>query len=235
MIPHRTIMAASRPAYRDVVLADVPYAYYRLEPTTGTIAADETTARRDAVCQGAMQFGAPGLVPGVAAAVCFDGTPAYLDIPFALDPAATTVTFEVWMLTPASLPASGRQTLLARRDGPETGCSWLYIDAGNHDQLGANSLNTALGGAPSATGVVITAARRYHLVLEVTPAGWQLYVNGQPGAHGESPPQATGGAFVVGIDPSLHRDPLQGSIAEIAFYTHALGSARAKAHYAAGR
>ncbi|EAR22913.1 LamG domain-containing protein [Nitrococcus mobilis] len=231
MIPYRTIMATGRPAYRDFVLADAPYAYYRFEPATGTLAADETAARRDATCQGEIQFSEPGLVAGSVAALRFGGKAAYLDVPFALDPTASAVTFEAWILTPATLPENGRQTLLAQRDGSTAGRRWLYIDAGNHDQLGTNSLNTALGGAPSATGVVTAAATRYHLVLEITPEKWRLYGNGQAQKSGEVTPETATGAFVVGTDPSLTQEPFQGAIDEIAFYTHALGGARVKAHY----
>lgn len=235
MIPYHTIMTAGRPAYRDVVLADAPYAYYRFEPATGTLAADETAARRDATCQGEIQFSEPGLVAGSATALRFGGKAAYLDAPFALDSAASAVTFEAWILTPATLPESGRQILLAQCDGPAAGRRWLYIDAGNHDQLGANSLNTALGGAPSATGVVIAAAAtRYRLILEITPEKWQLYGNGRTQESEEVAPETATGAFVVGTDPSLSQEPFQGAIDEIAFYTHALGGARVKSHYDAG-
>ena len=234
MIPHRTMMAAARPGYRDLVLADEPYAYYRLEHTTGDVAADETPARRDATCRGAVQLGEPGLVAGSAAAVRLGAAGAYLDLPFALDPDEASVTCELWILTPATLPSAGRQTLLAQRDdGPGVGRSWLYIDAGNHDGLGAGSLNTGLAEAPSETGIVIAAATRYHLVLELTAQAWQLYVNGEPSKRGELSPQPAG-AFVLGIDNSLSENPFQGVIDEIAFYAETLGAARIKAHYEAG-
>jgi len=228
------MMAAGKPGYRDLVLADEPYAYYRLEHTTGAIAADETSARRDATCQGAVQLGEPGLVSGSAAAVRFGGAAAYLDLPFALDSAQSSVTCELWILTPATPPSTGRQTLLAQRDGTGVGRRWLYIDDGNHDGLGAGSLNTDLSGSPSATGTVITAATRYHLVLELTAQTWQLYVNGQASGRGELSPQAGAGAFVLGMDQSLSADPFQGVVDEIAFYTDALGRARIEAHYEAG-
>lgn len=233
MIPHRTMMAAGQVTYCDIVLADRPYAYYRLDQPVGTVAADETPARRDASWRGEMQPGQP-LVRGSTAAAQFGEAGACLDVPFGLDPAASTVTFEIWLRTPATLPSSGRQTLLAQRDGAGVGRSWLYIDDSDRDGLGAHSLHTLLGGAPISTGEVITAATRYHLVFEVTPGAWQLYVNGQARQSGDVTPEAATGAFVLGLDKSLSRDPLQGIAAEIAFYTHALGGARVQAHYEAG-
>lgn len=234
MIPHRTIMAAAKPGYRDLVLADEPYAYYRLEHTAGVIAADETSARRDATCRGDVQLGEPGLVSGSAAAVRFGGAAACLDVPFALDSADSSVTCELWILTPATPPSTGQQTLLAQRDGTAVGHRWLYIDDGNHDGLGAGSLNTGLSGSPSATGTVITTATRYHLALVLTAQTWQLYVNGEASGRGELSPQAGTGAFVLGTDKSLSENPFQGVVDEIAFYTDALGGARVKAHYEAG-
>lgn len=235
MIPHRTIMAAGGAAYPEVVLADKPYAYYRLEPPAGAIAADETVAQRDATWQGEVQLAQAGLAAGSAGAARFGGAAAYLDLPFGLDPATSAVTFEIWILTPATLPSNGRQTILAQRDGTGVGRSWLYIDDANHDGLGAHSLNTFLGGAASATGEVILPATRYHLVFEVTPAAWQLYVNGQAKERAGLSPETASGAFVLGLDKSLNHDPFQGIADEIAFYTHALGSARVQAHYEAGR
>lgn len=234
MIPHRTMMAADRITYRDVVLFDEPYAYYRLEQIAGAVAIDETPARRDAVWQGEMQPGQPGLVRGSAGAAQFGGAAGYLDVPFGLDPAASTVAFEIWLRLPAMRPSSGRQTLLAQRDGTGVGRSWLYIDDAGQDGLGAHSLNTLLGGTPISTGEVMAAATRYHIVLEVTPGAWQLYVNGQAKQSGNVTPEAASGAFVVGLDKSLSGDPFQGIAAAIAFYTHTLGSARVQAHYEAG-
>lgn len=234
MIPHRTMMAAGRAAYREVVLCDGPYAYYRLEQTAGTIIADETPARHDAIWHGELQSGSLGLVAGSAAAVCLGSTGAYLELPFGFDPAASTVTFEIWIRTPATLPSRGCQTLLAQRDGTGVGRSWLYIDDANRDGLGTHNLNTGLGGVPRATGEVIAAATRYHLVLEVTPEAWQLYVNGQAKGGGGLTPEAATGAFVLGLDKTLKQDPFRGIAAEIAFYTHTLGSARVQAHYEAG-
>lgn len=231
MIPHRTMMAAGRTTYRDTVLSDKPYAYYRLEQAA---AADETPARRDATWQGEMQPGQPGLVHGSAAAAQFGGAGSYLDVPFGLDPTTSITAFESWLRTPATLPSSGRQTLLAQRDGTGVGRSWLYIDDADQDGFGAHSLNTMLGGTPIGTGEVITAATRYHLVLEVTPGAWQLYVNGQAKQGGKMTPETATGTFVLGLDKSLSQDPFQGMAAEIAFYTHTLGSTRVQAHYEAG-
>lgn len=232
MISHRTMMAAGQTTYRDAVLSDGPYAYYRLEQAA---AADETPARRDAIWQGGVQPGPPGFVRGSAAAAQFSSAAGYLDVPFGLDPATSITTFESWLRTPATRPSSGRQTLLAQRDGTGVGRSWLYIDDADQDGFGAHSLNTSLGGAPISTGEVIAAATRYHLVLEVTPSAWQLYVNGQAKQGGKITPETATGTFVVGLDKSLSQDPFQGMAAEIAFYTHTLGSARVQAHYEAGR
>jgi hypothetical protein len=228
------MMAAGRITYRDVVLSDGPYAYYRLEQIAGAVATDETPARRDAVWQGEIQPSQPGLVRGSVAAAQFGDAAGYLDVPFGLDPAASTATFEIWLRPAATLPSSGRQTLLAQRDGTGVGRSWLYIDDAGQDGFGAHNLNTLLGGVPISTGEVITAATRYHIVLEVTPGAWQLYVNGQAKQGGSVTSEAASGAFVVGLNKSLSGDPFQGIAAAIAFYTHTLGSARVQAHYEAG-
>lgn len=234
MIPRRTMMAAAGPTYPDVVLRDRPYAYYRIEQATDALAMDATPARRDAAWYGAVRPVEAGLVRGAKAAVRFDAaTGAYLDVPFGLDPAASNATFEIWIRTPAALPDGGRQILLTQRGGTGESRSWLYIDDVDRDGFGAHSLNTGLGGAPCATGVIIAPATRYHLVLEVTPGVWRLYANGQAKQGGDWAPQTADGTFVVGLDPSSNQHPFQGIAAEIAFYTHALGDARVQAHYEA--
>lgn len=235
MIPHRTMIAAGRILYPDLVLADAPYAYYRLEQATSEMAVDESPAGRHATWRGKVELTQPGLVHGSTAAVRLGGGGAFLDLPFGLDPASSAVTFELWIQTPATLPGEGIQTLLAQRDGSGTGCSWLYIDDADQDGLGAHSLNTTLGGSAQATGEVIAAATRYHLVLEVTPEGWQLHSNGQARQSRQVSPESATGPYVLGLDKSLGPGVFQGLIDEIAFYNHTLGSVRILLHCQAGQ
>lgn len=235
MIPHRTMIAAGWTPYQELILADAPYAYYRFEQAPSETVGDKTPAGRHATWQGEVQLTQPGLVRGSAAAARLGGKTTFLDLPFGLDPVSSTVTFELWIQTPATLPGEGIQTLLAQRDGAGTGRSWLYIDDTDRDGLGAHSLNTTLGGAAQATGEVVAAATRYHLVLEVTPEGWQLHSNGQARQQRQVNPESATGPFVLGLDKSLRGNAFQGLIDEVAFYTHTLGSARILAHWQAGQ
>lgn len=85
----------SAPNYSDLVLADGPIAFWKLDETSGTTAADSSGNARDGTYTGGFDLGvAPTInLPGAA---LFDGSSGHVNIPYGAWMNVSNVTLECW-------------------------------------------------------------------------------------------------------------------------------------------
>jgi Concanavalin A-like lectin/glucanases superfamily/Bacterial Ig-like domain len=211
------------PAYRAVVLADSPAAYWRLGELTGTTAADEQTTSPGTYLGGVL-LGAQGAVAGDPnTAAGLDGVNDTVRVPnnSVLSP-TTALTVEAWV-RPTSLPSTS--TVLRKES--------QYLLRLN--STGAVTFRIWKGGSlqelttPSAA---VGVGAWTHLVATWNGSTMTVYVNGTARATRAlaSPADAGTAQLFVGASTGSY-DWFVGRLDEVAIYRSALSAARVQAHY----
>jgi hypothetical protein len=211
------------------VLSDSPAAYWRLDESSGTTAADASGSGNAGAYQYAPTLGAPTLVSGGTSSVAFDGGSQRVLVPDSpsLSPTAS-LSLEAWV-SANSLPAAGSYRTVAikgasywlRVNGTTSGArAQFYIRQGDAWRGTTADLSLAPGVA-------------YHLVGTYDGSTLRLYVNGtQRGAL----------AYTGAADDTT--SPLQiassggstwdGRVDEVAVYGQALAATAVATHHQAG-
>jgi len=223
-------------AYFQVVAADTPQAYWRLdEPTGSTTAHDLTGHGHDGTYKGGVTLEAAGAIAHDAdTAATFDGTSGYVDVPGAFAFAGMTAfTLEGW-LKPADV--ADYHAWIGRNDGQPPSEGYLgYIDPmGPFYMLERTDTGTKI----YAQGIVVPAVATWaYVVLTYQPGvGSIVWVNGQAGPT-ETPDVSLAGAtsdFIIGAENGGATSWWTGEIDEVAVYDYVLSAARIQVHYMVG-
>ncbi len=213
--------------YREVVMADDPLAYYRLDEKTAGIAKDET-GRFEGVHEGELTLGVPPLVADGEAATSFGGA-GRIEVASGLDfPGTSPFTVEMW-LSQRVATADHRFPFFKEEGAGNTrhGYGIAVIDG--------QVLGERWGrGSVTSVSAEVAVGRTAHVVLTYDGQTLALWIDGafvrsKPDTRSDTPvtaPALIGGAAGDGFD---------GTIDELAIYDEALSPERIKAHYAAGR
>ncbi|CAE6868353.1 hypothetical protein R75461_08423 [Paraburkholderia nemoris] len=220
-------MAAGRPAYQQVILADGPYAYWRLNETSGTVAADSSGNGRDGSYVGGFSLASAALVPSTDEEyAALDGSTGYVNItPAANFCAGTDWTIEMWVNF-AAMGAKGASLLCFFA---LTGFSFYASGNGIDYQPKSGYAASAWAGLPLAVGTP------KHIVLSARGANYAgtLYFNAA--AHTGSSVYAPGISTLLGIGlPSSYMNYMNGCVGEVALYDHALSAQQVRNHWLAG-
>lgn len=224
MIP---AFAKYRPSgYAGVVLADSPYAYYKLDESSGTVMVDSSGNGRNGAYSGS-SAPASGIVTGSSVSRQFTG--GYASANFNMI-GWTACAIEAWAIVPAAA-GSGSPTSIVGSGSPQIG--WDHSNSAFRDALALynGSWNsTSLG----ATNNVIA-----HVGLDWDGTTLRAYLNGSQvsstavgGSIGNVSPNSN--LFVVAANQASGTGVLACTVGHAAFYNHSLSSARWAAHYAAG-
>lgn len=242
---------AARADYASVVLADNPSAFYRFAETNqgDTVAVDSSTNANNATYMYNEEMTSPGLgAAGVDSnSIAFNGTGpggagdyGFVDIPASsfITPVAPDGTDsaafseEMWVRV-SSQPASwtvpiemaqypnGWNIYVSGADAGNGAASWFYLD-----------MRPAIF-----TGVAqIQFLKWNHVVLTFDGTNALMYVNGtQYGPYnGTGFVPAIGHDAHVGSGQGVGWGPLNGQVADVAFYTNVLTSAQVLNHYTIG-
>jgi hypothetical protein len=222
--------------YAQVVLADDPVAYWRLDETGGGTARDFSGHGNDATYIGGVHPGTAGAIandPDTGAT--FDGASGYLDAGdnFAFA-GSQPFSVEAWV---RSVSMQGYGGLFSREDtagGPPSEGYLGFVAPANgvygFQRLDGNNLT-------SITSMSVASATRYdHVVATYDGNVMTLYVNGAAESS-ETASFAIAGAthhFVVGAEVGGAEDFFAGALDEVAVYEHVLTANRVQAHYLAG-
>ncbi len=237
--------------YARLVLADDPVAYWRLDEPDGSTTATDAAGSFDGEYQpgdGALQFQAPGGVPGDSDASVALGGGAVITVPYALElnPVDGPWSAEAWV-QPRSLDPGQFRTVFS---------SMWNSDFGNHvygwnvyqHVAGVWTLNIFNGGGTSTfvsdfAHNPIETDSWYHMVITDDGAAIRFYVNGEEvgsapqtatrfmanGLNGD--PEVAGGPTVFGQRSDNAFDPFDGAIDEVAFYNYALSPSQIEVHF----
>lgn len=239
-------------AYADIIIADTPYAYYRLGESSGTTADNaEGTSARDGTYVNTPTLAVTGALEGDAdtAITLASASSEYVDVPLtALDTAilaAGAITFECWLKT--------TQTGIVNLYGQRTGNPFIFFrinsNSGGGTTNGSVEFNIRgdnaghiINGATSGS-VGINDGAWHHVVIAVnlTSATGLIYVDGVSRAvtHGTQVTPAamtiTNNGDIGAVNSSgAHSAYFNGSLDEVAIYASVLTAAQVREHYAAG-
>ena len=238
------VIATFRPAgYACQVLADGPAAYWRLGETSGTSAIDSSGNGHIGVYTGGYTQGqTPGPLSGggdATAATLFDGSTGYVtNNDAALNGTFTAITVESWVKTNVAMPGYPRivddgyvgNGGTGTKNGYElefTPGGGLYFDIGN-----GSAWYTA---ASNSTGY---NDGKWHL-FEGTFDGTtvKIYADGVmvgQGVSGFGTISAGGSPVNIARRSNGPGDPLQGTLGDVAIYSHALTASQIANHYVLG-
>ncbi len=230
-------------AYRDVVLADAPAGYWRLDESTGPAASSGTVAL-SLTATGGPTFGATS-GPGLGTAVLFDGVDDHLRHATAADAnnlrrasAAPSYSLEAWVM-PTNV--TGTAGIYVHRLAAASTQAALFLGAGG--QVLVDLGNGTAGSGRWASAYSVPAGQWTHLVATYDSATttWRLYANGvlvdtlvraAPATVATSGFASIGAATTNGTAAAF----FPGRVDEVAVYPGvALPAQRVAAHYAAGQ
>jgi hypothetical protein len=223
-------------AYAQVVLADDPVAYWRLDETSGVTVRDFSGHGNDATYIGGVHAGAPGAIandPDTAAT--FDGATGYLDAGNVFAFAGTEpFSVEAWVRSTSMQNYGG---VFSREDtsgGPPSEGYLGFVSPGNgvygFQRLDGNNLT-------SITSMSTASTSHYdHVVATYDGNVMTVYVNGAPEAMEAASFPIAGAThdFVVGAEVGGAEDFFEGELDEVAVYEHVLEANRVSAHYLVG-
>ncbi|MCC5805877.1 MAG: right-handed parallel beta-helix repeat-containing protein [Opitutales bacterium] len=223
-LPALPVFAGS---YADLILADSPAAYWRLNEEAGTQAAD-SAGEAHATYSSGVTRGVPG-PPALgedSRAALFDGSSGSVDTPFAFNPSAGSFTLEAWVRLDAY--NGSNSSAILQQDGP-LGRTLLKVEGGLRE------FSSHLGNDVRLSGFPVSIGQWHHLALvfDDAPGQIQWYVDGTPRATESVIPEPETAPLMIGRHKSLSTLHFNGAIAEVAVYPETLSPARiaARADY----
>jgi hypothetical protein len=214
------------PAYRDTVLADGPFAYWRFGETLGPLAVSQTGLGTGSY-SGGFSLGQPGAVAGDPdTALTLNGSNGFVNVPHSASfNVGDTFTFETWFRRGA---LGTDQRLLFK------GTNWAVVQL-----TASNRIRFAKSGAGDialSTITITDTSSWHHLVVTKNGAQAKIYLDGVDvtGPVTSVTITNTSSAVNIGRD-SGGSQHFNGSLDETALYNFVLPQTRVVAHYAAGR
>lgn len=214
-------VAAAKP-YSQLVLADKPLGYWRLNETTGTTAKDSSGHGLDGTYTGEVQFNGRNVV--------LNG--GYIDVPGAAVTGPFTV--EAWI----NPTGSTQQGLLEKYDTPALNGYVFRTTVGN--KLHLETLwdsPPAQSPPPGATGATTVYPGIWHHVAGVFDGSTvRVYLDGELEASAAAPhaPTAGSGPLRIGARGDDANERLSGGLDEVAIYDHALSAAAIRSRWVQG-
>lgn len=168
-------------AYRDIIIADGPVAYWRLGETTGTVAVDET-GNHNASYVNSPTIGAPGLLSNDSdTAVLLDGVSHHLLAGSSLLASRSSFTIEAW-LKPTAGGVGVRQEIYSEYDASNVARGFfVYFGAGKTIEVVISSDGTSNNRIYAYTNNVIpdeVVADGFHLVVTFDSGTVKTYIKG---------------------------------------------------------
>lgn len=221
--------------YRDLVIADAPVGYWRLDEEPGATTATDIAGGRDGFYWNNVTLGVPGaLVEDTNTAAGFvTDSQTKVDVDFAPELNTPNFTIECWARVTGG--TAHRSPVTSRADQPQRGYIFYATPAnvwefwtGTGEQTGWDTI----------AGPAVVLNQWYHLAATYDGEVKRFYVNGELVGTSTAPFGPNDfGTFRIGGGQS--EDPtgnffFQGSVDEVAYYDKALSPLRILTHFAAG-
>ncbi|MFT4109066.1 LamG-like jellyroll fold domain-containing protein, partial [Propionicimonas sp.] len=218
--------------YGAAVYGDQPWAYWRLDETSGTTAADASaTGQHPAAYQQGVTQGVDGIIPANGASR-FDGVD---DVVVSTTPISgpTTYSEEAWFRTTTT-----RGGKIIGFGGSASGLSSSYDRHVYMQDDGRLVFGVYVGGEYTiTTDKALNDGLWHHVVATQSSDGMKLYVDGSlTGTNAQTSAEASTGYWRVGGDRTWGSTSsyFAGDIDDAAIYTTALTATQVQAHYAKG-
>lgn len=222
--------------YKDEVLADSPWLYWRLDETSGTTASDLSGNGRNGTYVNSPNLNQSPLI-SVDKSIDLDGTNDYVS--YTPGTAVTgNFTYECWINADSFSSFPGLVSGWNANSSGNYGSILLVSDSGVVEIYAANSTFTDWSYTDN-TGYTLSTGTTYHLVFvnDDTNDTAKLYVNGveQYSASGKTTAMGMVNASkVLSAGRATTSNYFNGKVDEVAIYTTALSATRILAHYKAG-
>ncbi|HET9656234.1 MAG TPA: LamG domain-containing protein [Kineosporiaceae bacterium] len=224
-------------AYDAAVLADNPFAYWKLNDAAGSVCADSSGGGHDLSYVGSTSIASGLLGTDLAAgdsSAIFSGTGQYATAAAASwQDSATAYSVEVWFAV-SSLAAN---RVIVGQDSTSAGTNRRFqLTARNTGAFEIDFMAGSTIGQILTPAGYIVAGQTYHAVATYDGANIVLYINGD---------QVASIAYTGNLNTTTVTTPLQigavnsgspfaGQIEKVALYGSTLTAARVRAHYAVG-
>lgn len=223
--------------YAHTILADGPIAYYRLDESGGSVAADSSGNGYNAAYIGTFKFGVAGALandPDTAVGFVAANHCHIAQASTVFDFAGTApYTFEVWV-NPSLLDASFRR-IISKENNPSTtrdGYELMVLDTSiTAERWGGGHAQAATYSTPLPLDTYSQVAMTFDGTV------LRLYVNGYDVATGSSPVEPivqVTTPLTIGEPAYTQASDFAGAMDELAIYDKALTGAQIMAHYQAG-
>jgi hypothetical protein len=224
---------APRVAYRDVVLADHPVAYWRLGEKPGTTAVADLAGQHPGTYSAGAELGVPGalaLDPDTAVHFAAEARAEFGDN---FDFVNANFAIELWLKADL-IDATYRYALSKRTDVGSANGYGLYVQSSDGGSICATYVNQSnFRGACGAIGPGVFR----HVVFEFVDLECRLYLDGsrvdKEFCNDVWPPD-TNAPLTIANFSSLNGGGFVGTIDEVALYSPPLAADRVEAHYRAG-
>lgn len=222
--------------YRNLIIADGAYAYWRLGESSGTTGQDETAGDRDLTYVASPTLGAAGALSDGDTAMAVNGTTQY-----AHRAGSTVTNKDLWSMEAWAKPSSLSQHGMVVQQGADNGGFAMAIgqSTGNPDGNGARLLLLRNGSGWHDGGYSFASTTSFvHVVITYTAPTYRIYVNGVETATGSGTIGGITGAH-TSIGCGFNSDNITpfrffaGTIDEVAFYNAVLTPTQIAAHYEA--
>ncbi len=218
--------------YPDILAADAPLRYYRLDEASGTTAYDVGGGCQHGAYVGGPTLGVAGAISGDPdTAITLSGSSQYVNLPTTgLPTGANPFTVEAWIKITAN-PTSNVRSI-------------VFIGAIGSNSAAVLALNTSgqlyaflwTGAATTPSGAISLNAW-HHVAMTYTGTTLACYLDGalvNSVAATAALSYGTGAAQIGAANGSATYTDFPGSVDEVVMYASALSSTRIAAHYSAG-
>ena len=208
-------------AYAQVVSADDPVGYWRLnDPVGAAIASDISGFGRTAAVSGGVTFGHAGPLADGSTAASFDGRTGAIEIRHDAGLSLTALTWEAWINVPSV--SSEWRWILGEGDSNEVFSLWIAPGSQRATlYYGVAGVGRQQVSLPS----TLVGAGWVHLAFAISETAWHAYVNGVEDNTGPG-----GGVLAASAGPILFGRDYAGDswydslLAEMALYPYALSA-----------
>ena len=229
-------VAGPAPSYRAEVMADSPFAYWRLGETTGLVAFDETANDSRGIYKNGVTLGVPGGVPTEAdTAAGFDGGNDRVEWPDpasgVLDIGTNDFSIEGWVKTGQS-PIDTERGVVGKRDPSKYWLVNVTDDSGHKGQLRAIVYDGAVTRSAYSLHLVDDGNWHHFVALFDRDSGIRFYVDGAySGFTAGTFPGDLNNTGLLWVGKTSGYAEYKGELDEIALYPSLLSQERVQAHY----
>jgi hypothetical protein len=227
--------ARSTASYGQVIMADGPLTYWRLDETSGTTAAD-STGRAPGTYTNSPTLGVTSGVTGGNKSVTFTDLSSDMIVVGDVDDFAGTSPFtvELWM---APTPVNGYWRRVMAKEGAGGWEMLLGAQGTGQDNYVIFSRDDTYTPDNIDSGFSLTANTWYHVAVTYDGTNMRMYVNGVLRNTLASSVQVPDHPFplTLGDNGPAGTDGLGGGMDEVAMYNYPLSAAQIAEHYVAGK